>query len=220
MALFTNLLQTNAYAISLLYHLMTGSGVLDFFHAGYALLLALSSMIPLTAIAPPADLPPWAITGDDDPQLLAASDRQQAMSILRRIEQAEGSDDDYDSHDELLLRKRRYKALMYAFEIKRDRATTRICGITASHLLLYLGFGFSLALWIASFLMGVMGGLSGSTSIKLAQPNCTASLGGATLLLYADIGFLVLAVVVAGATLLGPLISDTARGSLGSPSLS
>lgn len=41
-ALFTNLLQCNAYAISLLYYLLSDASGLDWFHAAYALMLALS----------------------------------------------------------------------------------------------------------------------------------------------------------------------------------
>lgn len=42
--------QANAYAVALLGRLLTDHSGLDFFHAGYALLLALSCLIPLTAI--------------------------------------------------------------------------------------------------------------------------------------------------------------------------
>lgn len=49
-SLLNTLIQADAYAIVLVGYTLTGSGELDFFHAGYALLLAFSSLIPLTAI--------------------------------------------------------------------------------------------------------------------------------------------------------------------------
>ena len=49
-ALFTNLLQCNAYAISLLYYLLSDSSGLDWFHAAYALMLALSVSSPISAM--------------------------------------------------------------------------------------------------------------------------------------------------------------------------
>lgn len=50
-SLLNTLIQADAYAVTLLGYTLTGDGSLDFFHAGYALLLAFSSLIPLTAVS-------------------------------------------------------------------------------------------------------------------------------------------------------------------------
>ncbi|KAM0793421.1 hypothetical protein ACM66B_000870 [Microbotryomycetes sp. NB124-2] len=150
--------------------------------------------------------PPWAVTGEEDPTVLADMDRRDAMRLIRQIEVVEGSDSDSsesdDEHSHLTRRKRRkararkqrehwqlqtsrYNALVRAFQLRRERKVSRCCGVTVSHMLLYLGFAGSLALWTAAFFIGILGGLTGSTKVTLSQPNCTASLGGARLLFYA-----------------------------------
>ena len=103
--------------------------------------------------------------------------------------------------------------------------------LTASAMLPDVGFTGSVILWAACFWLGIVvsvsvqlicanvysprgraqGGLTGSTQVSLAQPNCTAGLGGAKLLLYTDLGLMLLAVVVFVASVINPLVSDVAE---------
>ncbi|ORY56171.1 hypothetical protein BCR35DRAFT_315944, partial [Leucosporidium creatinivorum] len=224
-SLFTNLLQCNAYAISLLYYLLSDSSGLDWFHAAYALMLALSCLIPLTAIAAS---PPWAVTGEESPAIRAQKEEATIMGVLSAIERGESlrrkkrrrkkrdsdsSSSSGDSEHEGLLKRKRDRKLTRKFVLMKEREERPCCGVSASHVVLYVGFTFSVLLWAACFWLGIVGGLTGATKVSLSQPNCTATLGGATLLLYTmqDLGLMLLAVVVFVASVINPLVSDVAN---------
>ncbi|GAA6027498.1 hypothetical protein JCM8097_007891 [Rhodosporidiobolus ruineniae] len=204
-ALVTNLIQADAYAVSLLGYLLSDSSGLDFFHAAYALLLALSSLIPLTAIAAS---PPWAVTGQKSPQERQAEAKSTIVAVLKQMGGESRSlrrrHRDLESHvDEILEREP---------DLVGDMLDDDSKGVPASHIMLYLGFTASVLLWGTSLYLGVLGGASGSTRVALSQPNCTARLGNAALyILYADIGFFILAIVVFIATIMNHLMHDVAK---------
>ncbi|GAA5859879.1 hypothetical protein JCM1840_001778 [Sporobolomyces johnsonii] len=222
-ALVTNLIQADAYAVSLLGYLLTqssdGSSQLDFFHAAYALLLALSSLIPLTAIAAS---PPWAVTGQKSPQERSADAQAMVLGVMQDLEVARSDDDDDESDRRSLLRHRRrsnHARLEKVLENDPDLLVRLLskgprppCGIPGSHWMLYIGFSFSVVLWGSALFLGVLGGATGSTRVALTQPNCTSGLGSvASLILYTDIGFSLLAIVVFIATILNHLVKDVAN---------
>ncbi|GAA6061229.1 hypothetical protein JCM10212_002688 [Sporobolomyces blumeae] len=217
-ALVTNLIQANAYALSLLGYLLTNTEELDFFHAAYALLLALSSLIPLTAIAAS---PPWAVTGQKSPQERAQEAEQIVMSVLGDLEGGGGgSRASSDEKRSLRQRRRRLRRALRdepdLFLDELDAGGARgFCGIPGSHWMLYLGFGVSILLWGTTLMLGVLGGATNSSRVSLAQPNCTAGLGSAaSLIIYTDIGFMMLGVVVFIATILNHLASQGCRDNV------
>lgn len=215
--LFVTLLQCNAYAISLLIYLMTGTSTtsrLDFFHAGYALMLALSCLIPLTAIAAS---PPWAVTGQENPAVRSRREAGEVATVMKRLEQ--GADSDSDSDDgkrkrDREVRKRFLRAVRRNPRILEGKSDKfKVCGVSLSHLVLYVGFSISVLLWALCFYLGLWGVNTDGTGtyVTLSQPNCTEELGGtAQFLLYCNLALLLLAVVVFIATIINPLVTDVA----------
>ncbi|GAA5997768.1 uncharacterized protein JCM10292_006800 [Rhodotorula paludigena] len=196
-SLVSNLIQADAYAVSLLGYLLSDSSGLDFFHASYALMLAFSCLIPLTAIGPSRRtlFPPWAITGQKSPQERSEEAKDLVLGIL----------DDLESSSSLRHRRRSKRIsrsrLAAVIEANPELVLGEENRCSMSHIALYLGFGLSLVIWGLALYLGVLGGATGSTAVSLAQPNCTAGLGGAaSLMVYANIGFMILALVVLAAT--------------------
>ncbi|GAA5970843.1 hypothetical protein JCM11641_004476 [Rhodosporidiobolus odoratus] len=219
-SLLTNLIQADAYAVSLLGYLLSDSSGLDFFHAAYALLLALSSLIPLTAIAAS---PPWAVTGQKSPAERTQEAEQTVLEVLQEMEAGHASSSSSDDDERQSLRRRRKKKRIQRQRLQRvlednpslvlnDAGSYPCCGMPGSHLLLYLGFSVSVLLWGSALYLGVLGGANGSTRVALSQPNCTEGLGSAAILiLYADVGFMILAIVIFIATIINHLMNDVAR---------
>lgn len=151
---------------------VTSAPPTDLFHAAYALLLAFSSLIPLTAIAAS---PPWAVTGQKSP----TERRQEAESImsvaLRELEAGHG---DEREHEKLLKRrKRRLRKAMQAdpymlVDALEESDNRGFCGIRGSHWMLYVGTLGSVLLWAFALTQGVLGGAQNSTKVSLAQANC------------------------------------------------
>lgn len=144
----------------------------DLFHAAYALLLAFSSLIPLTAIAAS---PPWAVTGQKSPE----ERRQEAQSIvsvaLRELE--EGNSNEKERKRLLRRRKRKLQEAMEAdpymlIDAIEESENRGFCGIAGSHWMLYSGTMGSLLLWTFALTQGVLGGAQNSTKVSLAQANC------------------------------------------------
>ncbi|GAA5912279.1 hypothetical protein JCM8208_001321 [Rhodotorula glutinis] len=213
-SLLSNLIQANAYAVSLLGYLLSDSSGLDFFHAAYALLLAFSSLIPLAAIGPP----PWAVTGQKSPQERKDEAQQLVLDVLGEMERAHSSSSD-DTRSlrhrgrSRLSRKRLARVIDDNPSLVLDLGGSRppCCGIPGSHWVLYCGFGASVLIWGAALFLGVLGGATGATRVTLAQPNCTEGLGSAAaLILYADIGFMMLGVAIFIATVINHLMRDVA----------
>ncbi|GAA5885522.1 hypothetical protein JCM6882_007451 [Rhodosporidiobolus microsporus] len=211
-ALVTNLIQADAYAVALLGWLLSDSSGLDFFHAAYALLLAFSSLIPLTAIAAS---PPWAVTGQKSPYERSQEAEQTVLSVLQEMDEGSASSDDDEKRG--LRRRRRHRQKLR--RILEDNPTILLsdgprppcCGIPGSHWMLYLGFTVSILLWGAALYLGILGGVTGKTKVALSQPNCTEDLGPAAVyILYANIGFMFLAIVVYIATIINHLMHDVA----------
>ncbi|GAA5836197.1 hypothetical protein JCM3766R1_001993 [Sporobolomyces carnicolor] len=217
-ALTTNLIQANAYALVLLGYLLNNSQELgdapptDLFHAAYALLLAFSSLIPLTAIAAS---PPWAVTGQKSP----AERRQEAESImsvaLRELEAGHG---DEREHEKLLKRrKRRLRKAMQAdpymlVDALEESDNRGFCGIRGSHWMLYVGTLGSVLLWAFALTQGVLGGAQNSTKVSLAQANCTEGLGSAaSSIIVTNVCFMILAVFVAIGIVSNHLVRDLSR---------
>ncbi|GAA5848522.1 hypothetical protein JCM9279_006590 [Rhodotorula babjevae] len=217
-SLLSNLIQANAYAVSLLGFLLSDSTGLDFFHAAYALLLAFSSLIPLAALTslPVADRPPWAVTGQKSPQERKDEAQQLVLDVLGEMERGHSSSsDDKRSlrHRSRLSRKRLARVIDDNPSLVLDLGGGRppCCGVPGSHWVLYVGFAASVLIWGTALFLGVLGGATGTTRATLAQPNCTEGLGSAAaLILYADIGFMMLGVAIFIATIINHLMRDVA----------
>ncbi|GAA5928938.1 uncharacterized protein JCM15063_004013 [Sporobolomyces koalae] len=236
-ALTTNLIQANAYALVLLGYLLTNSKELDFFHAAYALLLAFSSLIPLTAIAAS---PPWAVTGQDSPQERSQAAESIVLAAMGGLESGGDSDDDDNEKAKRTLLRRRKRQLRRAIrddpdllvDALEDQEKRGICGIRGSHWMLYLGMTGSILLWSFALMTGILGGANGSTRVSLAQADCTKGLGNVASLIILtasyepfsycrlnltpvlpisqDVGFMILAVAVAVAIVMNHLVKDLA----------
>ncbi|KAM0751363.1 hypothetical protein T439DRAFT_380344 [Meredithblackwellia eburnea MCA 4105] len=216
-SLFVNLLQCNAYAISLLLYLLSDQvkASLDYFHAAYALMLALSSLIPLTAVTAS---PWWAVTGEENPDVRARRETKMIASAMKKLEALQDSDSDSsaDSDNGKKARSRFVRAVKRHPQLllKRHHGV-EICGCNLSHWVLFIGFGGSYLLWLACFILGIWGinpKTGEGTSINLAQPNCTKELGESALFLfYCDFALVVLAAVVFLATIINPLLRDCAK---------
>ncbi|GAA5849417.1 hypothetical protein JCM8547_000440 [Rhodosporidiobolus lusitaniae] len=263
-SLVTNLIQADAYAVSLLGYLLSDSSGLDYFHAAYALLLALSSLIPLTALtfnrslalflrpvplfpfllllhAPlylvpsvgnTAASPPWAVTGQKSPAEREADLQNTIAEVFKQMDSgSDSSSSDSEGGEKRSLRRRRHrKASRHERKLRKLERVLRenpqfleedggggggshpFCGIPSSHWMLYIGFSLSVLLWGASLYLGILGALSGTSKVALAQPNCLDGLGNsAVYMLYANIGFMILAIVVFIATILNHLMHDVAN---------
>ncbi|GAA6023117.1 hypothetical protein JCM11491_000076 [Sporobolomyces phaffii] len=202
-ALTTSLIQANAYALVLLGYLLTNTAELDFFHAAYALLLAFSALIPLTAIAAS---PPWAVTGQKSPQERSREAESVVLIALRGID-AGDSDSDPDGKGLIEKSRRRLRQRQRSLRrVLRDDPDLLIdaldeveghgfCGIAGSHWMLYLGVSGSVLLWGYALTTGVLGGANNSTRVSLAQANCTEGLGDtASLMILTNVGFMILTV--------------------------
>ncbi|GAA6007886.1 hypothetical protein JCM10207_004913 [Rhodosporidiobolus poonsookiae] len=203
--LTTSLIQTDAYAISLLWYLLSDSSGLDYFHAAYMLLLALASVIPLSAVA---TSPPWAITGQKSPAEREADAKGTMLDMLKGLE--EGGEESRPLRGRKL--KRLKKAIKNNPEVVYDALGLGQMGIPASHWMLYISCLASFILWAGAFLLGVYGGAARTTKVSLAQPNCTEGLGNvATYILWADGVFLVIAVLVFIGIVISHLMDDIAK---------
>ncbi|GAA5987958.1 hypothetical protein JCM5350_007835 [Sporobolomyces pararoseus] len=219
-ALTTNLIQANAYALVLIGYLLTDTQELGettfltyFFHAAYALLLAFSSLIPLTAIAAS---PPWAVTGQKSPTEKRAEASSVVRAALRELDPGGSS----EKERRRLLRHRR-EELEDALEkdpnllvdaLEESEGTRGCAMIPGSHWMLYLGVSGSIYLWLYALVTGVVGGANNSTQVSLAQPNCTEGLGEiAGLMVFANVLFMALAFCVALAIIFNHLLRDLAK---------
>lgn len=200
-SLFANILQCDAYAISLLWYLLAaGTGTLDLFHAGYALMLALACLIPITAIA---TSPPWAVTGEESPETKAQRQEDELDRVLYRI--YKGSKKGRKMKKRVKDEEEEDNALVLEGDTK-----VYVCGVTLSHLTLYVGFSLSVLLWAVCFYYGIYGAVSGTTVVVLAQANCTERWGGQTFMVYCNAILLGLAAILFIATIINPLVSDVA----------
>lgn len=144
----------------------------DFFHAAYALLLAFSSLIPLTAIAAS---PPWAVTGAKSPAERSQEAESVVMMALSGLE--EGNSDEEEKEHLIKKRKRQLRRALrndpdLLLEAIDEGQGKGLCGIPGSHWMLYLGMSGSVLLWGFALTTGILGGANGSTKISLAQANC------------------------------------------------
>ncbi|BGP15916.1 hypothetical protein JCM10213v2_003908 [Rhodosporidiobolus nylandii] len=167
--------------------------------------------------------PPWAVTGQKSPAERQAEAEKTVLEVLQEMEAGHGDSSSSSDDEKRHLRRRKRKKRVERERLQRvlqdnpdlilnAGSKPPCCGIASSHLLLYISFSISVLLWGAALYLGVLGGATGSTRVALAQPNCTEGLGSAaTLILYADIGFMILAVVVFVATILNHLMNDVAN---------
>ncbi|GAA5935668.1 hypothetical protein JCM10213_003655 [Rhodosporidiobolus nylandii] len=200
-SLVTNLIQADAYAVSLLGYLLSDS----------------------SGLGAAAASPPWAVTGQKSPAERQAEAEKTVLEVLQEMEAGHGDSSSSSDDEKRHLRRRKRKKRVERERLQRvlqdnpdlilnAGSKPPCCGIASSHLLLYISFSISVLLWGAALYLGVLGGATGSTRVALAQPNCTEGLGSAaTLILYADIGFMILAVVVFVATILNHLMNDVAN---------
>lgn len=112
--------------------------------------------------------PPWAVTGEQSPAERAAKEEQAIMGVLSALEKGEAvrrrrrrrTDSDSDSEEEgkrgLLRRKRRERKLTRAIVLQKEREERPCCGVSASHMVLYVGFTGSVLLWAACFWLGIV----------------------------------------------------------------
>ncbi|GAA6051371.1 hypothetical protein JCM3770_004507 [Rhodotorula araucariae] len=217
-SLISNLIQANAYSVSLLGYLLSNSSGLDFFHAAYALLLAFSSLIPLAAARPASAVvavPPWAVTGQKSPQERKDEAQQMVLDVLGEMEAGESDSEKHSLRRRgRISRKRLARVIDENPSLVLDLGASRppCCGIPGSHWMLYLGFGVSVLIWMAALYLGILGGVTGATKVALSQPNCTEGLGqAAVLILYADIGFMMLGIALFVATIINHLMRDVAN---------
>jgi hypothetical protein len=144
----------------------------DFFHAAYALLLAFSSLIPLTAIAAS---PPWAVTGQKSPQERSQEAESVVLVALRGLDNSDS--DEGESGYSLRQRKKKLRRAMrddpdLLYDALEDVEGRGFCGIAGSHWMLYLGMTGSVLLWGYALTIGILGGANNSTKVSLAQANC------------------------------------------------
>ncbi|KPV75263.1 uncharacterized protein RHOBADRAFT_53260 [Rhodotorula graminis WP1] len=175
-SLLSNLIQANAYAVSLLGYLLSDSS--DFFHAAYALLLAFSSLIPLAAIGPSRSIavsPPWAVTGQKSPQERKDEAQQLVLDVLGEMERGHGSSSD-DKRSlrhrgrGRLSRRRLARVIDDNPSLVLDLGGSRppCCGILGSHWTLYVGFGASVLIWGAALFLGDIGFMMLGVAIFIA----------------------------------------------------
>ncbi|TKA55248.1 hypothetical protein B0A53_02218 [Rhodotorula sp. CCFEE 5036] len=208
--LLNTLIQADAYAIVLVGYTLTGSGELDFFHAGYALLLAFSSLIPLTAIALS---PPWAVTGRKSPEERSREAQNMVNAVLSHLEKGQhrhhprrrkrhhhsrSDSSSSDDEKELLKESGHRRRARIEEVVQEDPSLFGLDSpdtITTSQVLLLAGFFLSLITWAFAYWRTILGGATGDTLVKLAQPNCTPGLGNVALLVvYANTLFMILAI--------------------------
>ncbi|GAA5870255.1 hypothetical protein JCM3774_004624 [Rhodotorula dairenensis] len=193
-SLLNTLIQADAYAIVLVGYTLTGSGELDFFHAGYALLLAFSSLIPLTAIALS---PPWAVTGRKSPEERSRDAQIMVNSVLSHLEKGKGRHRHHQRHrhstsvssstydEKATLDTRRSRRARVEALVREEPNLFGLDSpdtITTGQVLLLAGFFLSLLTWAFAYWRTILGGATGDTLVKLAQPNCTPGLGNVALL--------------------------------------
>ncbi|KWU46309.1 hypothetical protein RHOSPDRAFT_32313 [Rhodotorula sp. JG-1b] len=208
--LLNTLIQADAYAIVLVGYTLTGSGELDFFHAGYALLLAFSSLIPLTAIALS---PPWAVTGRKSPEERSREAQDMVNAVLSHLEKGQhrhhprrrkrhhhsrSDSSSSDDEKELLKESGHRRRARIEEVVQEDPSLFGLDSpdtITTSQMLLLAGFFLSLITWAFAYWRTILGGATGDTLVRLAQPNCTPGLGNVALLVvYANTLFMILAI--------------------------
>ncbi|GAA5972039.1 hypothetical protein JCM8115_000035 [Rhodotorula mucilaginosa] len=201
--LLNTLIQADAYAIVLVGYTLTGSGELDFFHAGYALLLAFSSLIPLTAIALS---PPWAVTGRKSPEERSREAQNMVNAVLSHLEKGQhrhhprrrkrhhhsrSDSSSSDDEKELLKESGHRRRARIEEVVQEDPSLFGLDSpdtITTSQVLLLAGFFLSLITWAFAYWRTILGGATGDTLVKLAQPNCTPGLGNVALLVVYAVG--------------------------------
>ncbi|BGP47800.1 hypothetical protein JCM10450v2_003665 [Rhodotorula kratochvilovae] len=204
-SLISNLIQANAYAVSLLGYLLSNSSGL-------------------------AASPPWAVTGQKSPEERKEEAQQMVLDVLGEMEAGGSSSEKHSLRRRgRISRKHLARVIDENPSLVLDLGASRppCCGIPGSHWMLYIGFGVSVVIWMAALYLGVLGGVTGATKVALSQPNCTEGLGqAAALILYADIGFMMLGIVLFIATIInhlanvaGALNRDVITEYNGSPKL-
>ncbi|POY71886.1 hypothetical protein BMF94_5247 [Rhodotorula taiwanensis] len=221
-SLLNTLIQADAYAVTLLGYTLTGDGSLDFFHAGYALLLAFSTLSP-----------PWAVTGRKSPAERARQAQDMVAAVLSHLEKGHhrkahrrlhrrrssaSSSGSGDEHDLLPRGRRKTRARIEAL-VQDDPSLFGLDApdrVTTGQVLLLAGFFLSLLMWALAYWQTVLGGATGKTMVKLAQPNCTAGLGNVALMVVYGASswntlFLILGVVLLVAMSVMNLLDPAAR---------
>ncbi|GJN89065.1 hypothetical protein Rhopal_002039-T1 [Rhodotorula paludigena] len=137
--------------------------------------------LAFSSLSAPAS-PPWAITGQKSPQERSEEAKDLVLGIL----------DDLESSSFLRHRRRSKRIsrsrLAAVIEANPELVLGEENRCSMSHIALYLGFGLSVVIWGLALYLGVLGGATGSTAVSLAQPNCTAGLGGAASLMVYAVG--------------------------------
>lgn len=143
--------------------------------------------------------PPWAVTGRKSPEERSQEAQNMVNAVLSHLEKGQHrhhtrrrkrhhhsrSDSSSSEDEKQLLKESGHRRRARVEEVVQEDPS--LFGldspdtITTSQVLLLAGFFLSLITWAFAYWRTILGGATGVTLVKLAQPNCTPGLGEQTL---------------------------------------